>query len=366
MTITFHIFFTHKKSIYALIEVVVFTWYNNYVNKMKHYVRQGINVTRVETRGDPAMNESRTVQTSSSQLMDSPSTGVKALWTDFLALIKIGIVNSNLTTAFAGFWLALYYTNQTFSSNWLAFVGMMAGTALVIAGGCVINNYYDRDIDHLMSRTKGRATITGTIPLKVVLAMGIGFSAIGMIILFFVSPVAAVFGFFGWFVYVFLYTMWSKRKYTINTVVGCFSGAAPPLIGWAAVDSTLHPVALVLFLIMFLWQIPHFLSLAIMKKEDYSIANVPMLPVVYGNKITKRQIFIYTICLLPLPFYFFSLGIIFMVFSTLLTLGWVILAFTGFRTKDDDKWAKRMFIYSLNYLTLFFIGIVISTIPPIF
>lgn len=83
MTITFHIFFTHKKSIYALIEVVVFTWYNNYVNKMKHYVRQGINVTRVETRGDPAMNESRTVQTSSSQLMDSPSTGVKALWTDF-------------------------------------------------------------------------------------------------------------------------------------------------------------------------------------------------------------------------------------------------------------------------------------------
>lgn len=187
-----------------------------------------------------------------------------------------------------------------------------------------------------------------------------------MIILFFVSPVAAVFGFFGWFVYVFLYTMWSKRKYTINTVVGCFSGAAPPLIGWAAVDSTLHPVALVLFLIMFLWQIPHFLSLAIMKKEDYSIANVPMLPVVYGNKITKRQIFIYTICLLPLPFYFFSLGIIFMVFSTLLTLGWVILAFTGFRTKDDDKWAKRMFIYSLNYLTLFFIGIVIATIPPIF
>ena len=311
-----------------------------------------------------SMNEPRTAQSSSSQLMDSTSSsGVKALWTDFFALIKIGIVNSNLMTAFAGFWLALFYTNQTFSGNWVAFVGMMVGTAFVIAGASVLNNYYDRDIDHLMSRTEKRATITGTIPLKVVLGMGIAFSAIGMITLYAVSPAAAFFGFFGWFVYVFLYTMWSKRKYTINTVIGCFSGAAPPLIGWAAVDSTLHPAAFVLFLVMFLWQIPHFLSLAMMKKEEYGKANVPMLPVVYGNGITKRQIFIYTICLLPLPFYFASLGTIFLVFSTLLTIGWVILAFKGFRTKDDTKWARKMFIYSLNYLTLFFIGLVIATIP---
>ncbi|SER06721.1 heme o synthase [Piscibacillus halophilus] len=307
------------------------------------------------------MSEPRSIQSTISHIEGQDTTSWKALWTDFLSLIKIGIINSNLITTFAGFWLALYFTGQNFS--WINFLLVMAGTALVIAGGCVINNWYDRDIDHVMSRTKTRPTITGTIPLNVVITMGVGFTILGLVLLYLTTPMAAVYGFFGWFVYVVLYTMWSKRKYTINTVVGSFSGAAPPLIGWAAVDPALHPAAFVLFLVMFIWQTPHFLSLAIRKREEYSNAGIPMLPVVYGNNITKRQILIYTICLLPLPFYFFSLGTVFLVFATLLNLGWLTIAVYGFKMKDDDRWAKWMFVYSLNYLTFFFVGLVIATLP---
>ncbi|WP_188205672.1 heme o synthase [Alkalibacillus aidingensis] len=310
------------------------------------------------------MSESRSFSTTS-KVVDSPQTILKQVWTDFLALIKIGIINSNLMMTFVGFWLALYFTNQAPLSYWQEFLLVMVGTALVIAGGCVLNNYYDRDIDWNMSRTKKRPTITGTIPLSLILSLGIAFSIIGIILLYLTTPIAALFGFIGWFVYVVLYTMWSKRRYTINTVIGSFSGAAPPLIGWAAVDATLHPAAFVLFLIMFIWQTPHFLALAIRKKEEYGLVNIPMLPVVHGNAITKRQIVIYTVCLLPLPFYFFSLGTAFIVFASLLNLGWVILGFYGFYMKDDDKWAKWMFIYSLNYLTLLFFGFLIATIPSL-
>ncbi|MGM8214339.1 heme o synthase [Bacillaceae bacterium W0354] len=308
------------------------------------------------------MSEPRSIGTN--ELVDETSVSFKVLWQDFLALIKIGIINSNLITTFAGFWLAIYYTGGKFFDHWVTLILVMLGTGLVIAGGCVLNNYYDRDIDHKMARTSKRATITGHISLKVILYMGIGFSLLGFIFLYMTTPMAALYGFMGWFVYVILYTMWTKRKYTINTVVGSFSGAAPPLIGWAAVDPTFHPTAFVLFLIMFLWQTPHFLALAMMKTEDYRSAGVPMLPVVYGNGITKRQILVYTICLLPLPLYFFSLGTIFLIFATLLNLGWIALAFYGvFRDDIDDKWAKWMFIYSLNYLTLFFIGMIVATIP---
>src|SRR5690606_20471406 len=155
-------------------------------------------------------------------------------------------------------------------------------TAFTIAGGCVLNNYVDRDIDHVMERTQTRPTVTGTIPLKIVLVLGLVFSLIGISLLYIASLPAALAGFVGLFTYVVLYTMWTKRKYTLNTVVGSISGAAPPLIGWAAIDPALHPMAWILFVLMFLWQPPHFLALAMRKCEEYRNAGVPMLPVVHG------------------------------------------------------------------------------------
>ncbi|GAA0613323.1 protoheme IX farnesyltransferase [Virgibacillus siamensis] len=305
------------------------------------------------------------VEADSSQLIGNAAvtkdTGSSFI-TDMKSLIKVGIVNSNLITTFAGFWLALYFTGTSFNVNWDLFLFTMFGSALVIAGGCIMNNWYDVDIDPVMSRTKKRPTVTGSISMNNALILGLSATAAGIILLSFATVTAAVIGFIGWFTYVVLYTMWSKRRYTLNTAIGSVSGAVPPLIGWAAVDPDLHLTAIVLFLIMFIWQTPHFLALAMKKNKDYKNAGIPMLPVVHGFGVTKRQIVIYIACLLPLPFYLSTLGTTFLVIATLLNVGWLALGVSGFFMKNDFKWANMIFIYSLNYLTIIFLLMVAVTI----
>jgi protoheme IX farnesyltransferase len=213
-----------------------------------------------------------------------------------------------------------------------------------------------------MERTKVRPTVTGKIQPNHALAFGILLVAFGLIMLLFTTISAAVIGLIGVIAYVFLYTMWSKRKYTINTIIGSISGAVPPLIGWTAVEGTIGTVAWVLFLLMFIWQIPHFLALAIKKTDEYRAANIPMLPVVYGFEVTKRQIIVWVACLLPLPFFMSELGIGFVVLGTILNLGWLLLGLYGFKMKDIMKWSTLMFVYSLNYLTIIFVAMVIFTL----
>ncbi|TDQ42282.1 heme o synthase [Aureibacillus halotolerans] len=290
----------------------------------------------------------------------------KSFVAELFSLVKIGIINSNVMTTFAGIWLALYYTDSSITSNWIPGVLVLLGSALLMAGACTINNYYDRDIDAIMERTQSRPTVTGRFSNSFVIAAGVAFTFLGLAMLFSVNATAGVIGLVGWFFYVVLYTMWSKRRYTLNTVVGSVPGAVPPLIGWAAIDPTLsHPAAWILFMIMFLWQTPHFLSLAIKKTEDYRKAGIPMLPVVYGFAMTKRQILIYMVCLLPLPFYLASLGTIFLIVATLLNVGWIFLTIYGMRWKDKMKWATGVFVYSLNYLTIMVVLMVVVTLPHV-
>ncbi|MFD2760573.1 heme o synthase [Lentibacillus juripiscarius] len=305
------------------------------------------------------------VETTSSPLIGSSSVTKEknpTFFADFKALVKVGIVNSNLITTFAGFWLAVHFTGAAFTAYWDIFLLTMAGSALVIAGGCIMNNWYDADIDPVMSRTKTRPSVTGSIPRNRILMMGIASSALGHILLLFTSLQAAFIAFLGWFTYVVLYTVWSKRRYTLNTAIGSFSGAVPPLIGWAAVDPGLHTTAIVLFLIMFIWQTPHFLALAMKKTKEYKAAGVPMLPAVHGFEMTKRQIAVYIACLLPLPFYMGEMGSVFIVIATLLNIGWLVMGISGFFMKNDLKWANMIFIYSLNYLTILFLLMVVVTI----
>lgn len=238
----------------------------------------------------------------------------------------------------------------------------LIGSSLIIAGSCAVNNYYDRDIDHLMERTKVRPTVTGKIQPNQALWSGILLIALGLIMLLMTTVMAAVIGFIGVFTYVVLYTMWTKRRYTINTVVGSVSGAVPPLIGWTAVEGHIGVVAWVLFMILFIWQIPHFLALAIKKTEDYRAANIPMLPVVHGFEVTKRQIIVWVACLLPLPFFLGSLGLPIVILGTLLNVGWLVLGLMGFRMKNIMKWATLMFVYSLNYMTIYFVAMVVFTL----
>lgn len=283
-------------------------------------------------------------------------------WKDFLSLIKIGIVNSNLITTFTGMWLALHISGLSFLGNLNTVLLTLIGSSLIIAGSCAVNNYYDRDIDHLMERTKVRPTVTGKIQPNQALWSGILLIALGLIMLLMTTVMAAVIGFIGVFTYVVLYTMWTKRRYTINTVVGSVSGAVPPLIGWTAVEGHIGVVAWVLFMILFIWQIPHFLALAIKKTEDYRAANIPMLPVVHGFEVTKRQIIVWVACLLPLPFFLGSLGLLIVILGTLLNVGWLVLGLMGFRMKNIMKWATLMFVYSLNYMTIYFVAMVVFTL----
>ena len=284
---------------------------------------------------------------------------------DFLVLVKVGIVNSNLITAFAGIWLGLYFTDQSFLANLDIVLYGVIGTALIIAGAGSLNNYIDRDIDVFMERTKKRPTVTGKInPLKV-LYMGLALVTTGLLILLMASPMAAFLGLIGVVAYVWLYTMWSKRRFVSNTVIGSISGAVPPLIGWAAVDPNLHPIAWGLFLLMFVWQPPHFYALAMKRTEEYRAAGIPMLPVVKGFKATKVHMLIWVILLFPIPFILKPIGVSFMVLATILNIGWLLITLKGFSFKkefskeEDLKWANKMFIYSLNYMTIAFVAMVI-------
>ncbi|RHW36540.1 protoheme IX farnesyltransferase [Neobacillus notoginsengisoli] len=280
-------------------------------------------------------------------------------WQDFLALIKVGIVNSNLITTFTGLWLALHFTGLRFLENLDLVFFTLAGSSLIIAGSCSINNYYDRDIDPYMERTKSRPTVSGRVQPRVALWLGIALIAAGTIFLFMTTITAAVIGIIGVFSYVVLYTMWSKRQYVSNTIVGSISGAVPPLIGWAAIDGNLDPMAWALFALMFIWQPPHFYALAMRRVEEYRAAGVPMLPVVKGLKRTKLSIIIWVAALLPIPFFLKSLGIPFLILATILNLGWLALGIYGYRNKDEMQWAKRMFVYSLQYMTIIFVSMVI-------
>lgn len=282
---------------------------------------------------------------------------------DLKSLFKGLVLISNVLPIITGFWLAIYFTNTSFTANWSLFILTIIGSTFVMAGALVLNNWYEVDLDREMERTKNRPTVTGAISLNTVLTIGITFSILGFILLFFTTIGAAVYAFVGWFTYVILYTMWSKRKYTLNTVIGSVSGAVTPLIGWAAVAPSYHMVPLVLALILFIWQIPHTFAIAIRRFDEYKAAGVAMLPVVRGFEFTKRQIVIYIACLLPLPFLLISLGSAFVLIATILNVGWLIIGVNGFFTKDDLKWARVNFLYSVNYLAILFVLMIIVTLP---
>lgn len=282
----------------------------------------------------------------------------KGSWRDYIEVTKPGIIKSNLLATFTGFFLA----SNLASFDWLLLFFTLAGTAFVIAGGCALNNFYDRDIDPFMERTQSRAVAEGRIKPVVALWYGIILTVIGALFFIFgVNGKALFLAFVGFFVYVFIYTMWLKRTSTTNTVIGGISGAVPPMIGWVAVTNSFDLAAWALFLILFCWQPPHFFALAMRKVEDYRSAGIPMLPVVKGSKETKKQTFIFTVLLLPASILIYFTGAvswIYLVVAILLGGFYIYLAFQGFYTKDDQEWSRKMFVYSLIYLT----GILVTMI----
>jgi len=281
---------------------------------------------------------------------------------DLKYLVKGKVLIANVLPVFTCFWLALYFTGNKLTENWGLFFLTLIGSTLVIAGALMINNWYEVDLDKKMKRTQKRPTVTGNFSLNFVLGLGIATSIAGLGMMLFTTLEATIYSFLGWFVYVVLYTFWSKRRYTLNTIIGSVSGAFTPLIGWAAITPANHIIPITMFVILFIWQVPHTMAITIKRYDDYKAAGVPMLPVVKGLTVTKWQNFIYIVCLLPLPILLIPyLGTFFAIFTIVLTVLWAILAAKGFETKDNWQWAQKNLIFSLIYLVLTSFVIVLLT-----
>ena len=276
----------------------------------------------------------------------------KQLWEQ---AVKTGIIKSNLIPMIAALMLALYTYELNFIDHIPAIIFAIIGSAAVIAAAGAYNNIYDRDIDQIMPRTKTRPTVTGELSTKVVLIVATLLLILGCLALYLASPLAALLGFLGVFFYVVPYTMWTKRRTIWNTEVGSISGAMPPLIGWAAVAPDIwHPAAWALFLIMVIWQMPHFYAIAIRKKEDYAAANIPMLPVAKGERRTYIQSNVYLVLLILSSLLFYPLSLGLTIVSFVLGVIWLGMSITASKKKEQKKWANKMFAYSLFHMMAVF------------
>ena len=244
-------------------------------------------------------------------------------------------------------------------------LGLVALTCLggyLSAGGAgAINHYFDRDIDARMKRTASRPVPAGRIAPRTALLFGCALVCCSLLVLSLaVNPLAAALSFSGFLGYVFVYTVWLKRRSPQNIVIGGAAGAVPPLVGWAAVTGSLSGTAVMLFFIVFFWTPPHFWSLSLLMKDEYAKVGVPMLPVVRGETETRRQILLYAVLLYAvtqLPFCAGGFGLIYLAASLLLGLAFIFGAVRLVR-RADRRSALRLYLFSLAYLALLFCAMV--------
>lgn len=268
----------------------------------------------------------------------------------YLLLTKPGIVIGNAIVTVAGFSLA---ARGDFNIG--LFLATLVGLSLVIASACVFNNYADRSIDRKMERTKKRALVRGAISGPHALLYATALGLVGTIILaYFTNVVTTIIALFGFFVYVVLYGFW-KRRSVHGTVVGSVSGAIPPVVGYTAVSNSLDSAAILLFIILVLWQMPHFFAIAIFRFKDYAAASIPVLPVKKGLRNTKINMLLYTIAfatVAPLLTVLGHTGTTYFMVALVLGLAWVGLSIQGFWAEDVVRWARKMFRFSLIIITV--------------
>ena len=272
----------------------------------------------------------------------------------YVALMKPRIIELLLTTTLP----AMVVAQRGLPSLSLVLVTLAGGT-LSAGGANAVNMWFDRDIDAVMKRTKSRPLVTGEITPAAGLAFAITIEALSFLMLWrYVNLLSAVLSLAAALFYVFVYTMWLKRSSSQNIVIGGAAGAAPVLVGWAAVQNDITLAGLLMFLVIFLWTPPHFWALAFRYREDYSAAGVPMLPSVATFKRTAREIIIYTIAMVVVTLLLgpvAHLGAIYEVSAAILGAGFLYYAFK-LRASQSPKLAMRVFSYSITYLTLLFLA----------
>jgi protoheme IX farnesyltransferase len=290
---------------------------------------------------------------------------MKRQFKTYYSLTKPGVLYGNVITAVAGFLLAAGYFKSF--DLWL-FLATIVGTTLMIASACVLNNFIDQDIDRIMERTKTRAIASGKIPGRNAVIFSIILCIFGITILaLWVNWLVVVIGIVGFVVYVWLYGALSKRLSIHGALVGSISGAMPILAGYCAVSGQIDTAAVLVFLMVFFWQLPEFYSIAIYRLQEYRAADIPVMSVVKGVKSTNFQIYIYTILfviatllLTPLGY----TGYIYFAVMSALGLNWIWLAAKGLHAKDSNKWARQNFHFSLIIILALSFMLSVGTLLP--
>ena len=279
---------------------------------------------------------------------------------DFISLLKPRVMSLAIFTSVSGLILS-----PTTLHPFLCILSIFCISLGAGASGA-INMWFDRDIDKMMERTKNRPIPSKKIMAGDALGFGIILSLVSVIVLgLSVNYFAAFLLALSISFYIFIYTIWLKRRTTQNIVIGGAAGAFPPVIGWACATGDVSTFPIILFVLIFIWTPPHFWALALYKDTEYSRAKIPMLPVIKGQRKTKQQILIYSLLLFLVslsPYYFGFSGIIYLFFSLTLGVYFVYLAYKIFKSDDKNKtiYAPKLFKFSILYLYLVFLILVID------
>ncbi|HEX5447608.1 MAG TPA: heme o synthase [Candidatus Saccharimonadales bacterium] len=281
----------------------------------------------------------------------------------YYSLTKPHVMAANAITAAAGFLLA-----SNGHVRWGLFLALFAGSSLIIAAACALNNYLDRDIDSKMERTKQRVMVRGELSGRSAVTFSVVLLVLGVVCLaLWTNWLVVAIGLAGFIDYVWLYGAWSKRRSIHGTLIGSISGAVPILAGYVAVTGRLDAGAALVFAVMFLWQMPEFYSISIYRRAEYKAANVPVISVVKGVNHTKIQIFVYTVAFVLSTIMLTAMGYTgytYLAVMAALGIYWLWLAYEGLRTADSERWARRMFKFSLNTLLIFCLMISINWLLP--
>jgi protoheme IX farnesyltransferase len=290
--------------------------------------------------------------------------GAEARVADYIALLKPRVMSLVVFTGLAGLVVAPGHLHPVLAGVAVLCIAVSAGAA------GAINMWYDRDIDAVMSRTRNRPIPAGRVPPDAALAFGVVLSAASVMMMGLgVNWLAAGLLATTILFYVFVYTVWLKRRTPQNIVIGGAAGAFPPMIGWAAVTGEVGLGSIALFLLIFMWTPPHFWALALYRRGDYAAAGVPMLPVVAGEAATKRQMLLYALLLLPVALAPALLGIAGLVYAAAaLALGLIFVAMAIAVLREDGaatghRAAKRRFAFSILYLFLLFALLIVDRAP---
>lgn len=268
----------------------------------------------------------------------------------FVQITKPGIIFGNVISVMGGFFLA-----SRGHFDYFLFLSAVTGTSLIVASGCICNNYIDRDIDIKMQRTKKRVLVQGLLSPFKALTCAFLLGLIGFIILYLAcGSISAYVSVIGFAVYVGLYSIFLKRNSVYGTFIGSISGATPPIIGYVSVSETFDLASFILLVIFSVWQMPHSYAIAIFRFEDYLAASIPVLPVKQGFASAQRHIVFYIILFLTassmLTFFGYT-GMSFIIVMSIISSYWLYIASVGYKIGEEKKWSRKIFLISIFTIT---------------